>query len=116
MVRCSSSARALASVVCGASIKGGEKGGKVPAEEGNRRLKSAIRADPRLRFDVNCLEVPHQHGMGFGPLPLLITEATTPCDRQVMVSDGVCTRDVTVSTSTRIVRSAAASGRVNEEI
>ena len=54
--------------------------------------------------------------MGFGPLPSLITEATTPCDRQVMVSDGVFTCDVTVSTSTRIVRSAAVSSPVIEEI
>ena len=54
--------------------------------------------------------------MAFGLIPLQITEATTPCDRQVMVSDGVFTCDVTVSSSNRIVRPAAVSGPVIEEI
>mgnify|MGYP007078113858 CR=1 FL=1 len=49
------------------------------------------------------------HGMGSGLVPLQITEATTLCDRQVMVSDGVFTYDVTVSISNRIVRPAPVS-------
>ena len=57
------------------------------------------------------------HGMGFGLVPLLSTEATTPCDRQVIVSDGVFTCDVTGSISNRrIVRPAAVPGLVIEEI